>query len=176
MLITEIIGTGPHLSPLLRKAKHLGFYSANDLLFLAIKRGCRHYQPPGWRDESVNDPGPCAFKDEELAIALITPAAKGGPQHIRCAAQLMSRPGLDAKRLVRLSRMERCEPILRHIAEAGLANDPDGDDFWDAILRQLPDTPTIPKARLPHPSRFMIVPGWSPSSRPQRPAYWLRPR
>lgn len=176
MLIAEIIGTGTHLSPLLRKAKQLDFCSANDLLCLAVKRGCRHYQPPAWTDESVNDPGPCAFEDEELAIALITPAAKGGPRHIRCAAQLMSRPGLDAKRLVRLSRMERCEAILRHIAEAGLTNDPEGADFWDAILRQLPDTPPIPKARLPHPSRFMIVPGWSPQSRPKREAHWLRPR
>jgi hypothetical protein len=90
------------------------------------------------------------------------------------AAQLLGAPGMSAAKVARLARMERCVPIIHYIAEAGARENPDDPSFWLSLLEQLPACPPIPEGRMPHPSRFMSQPGWSPPSRPVRRASWLR--
>jgi hypothetical protein len=114
------------------------------------------------------------FSNEELAVALVSGSLEGDARHVRVAAQLLGAPGLSAAKVARLARMERCVPIIHYIAEAGARENPDNSSFWSSLLEQLPASPPIPEGRMPHPSRFMSQPGWSPPSRPVRRASWLR--
>ncbi len=174
--LAHTYGITPHCSPLLRKARLLGFATADQLLELAVERGCRHYAPPGWQPGRTPDPGRERLSDAELAIALMSAAQQGDARHIRCAAQLLGAPGLCPRELARLARMERCVPALRHIAEAAVRHDPGHAGFWQELLAGLPPVPALPQGRLPHYSRFLIQAGWTPRHRPARPAVWLRPR
>lgn len=174
MSLSHLLGTTPHLSPLLRKARRLGYATANDLQQLAVLRGCFHYRLPDGKSEAIEDCGRDRFSNEELAVALVSAGSDGGAHHIRVAAQLLGAPGLHAAVVARLARMERCVSILRYIAEAGLREDETGADFWKVLLQLLPGSQTIAEGRMPHPSRFMSQPGWTPASRPQRRAAWLR--
>lgn len=174
MSLSRLLGTTPHLSPLLRKARRLGYATPNELQQLAVLRGCSHYRLPDGTSEAIEDCGRDRFSNEELAVALVSAGSDGGANHIRVAAQLLGAPGLDATLVARLARMERCVPILRYIAEAGAREDADGAHFWKALLHLLPSGQTIAEGRMPHPSRFISQPGWSPASRPKRRASWLR--
>jgi hypothetical protein len=168
MFIAEMLGCTPHLSPLLRKARKLGLATQDDLLRLAVLRGCKHYDLGVLHDFPVQDPGSHLFSDEELAIVLISAGGCGGPQHIRCASQLLSSTGIRPMVVVRLAIMERCVAIVRHIAEAGVQHDVTGRPFWLALLGNLPQCQSVAAGRLPHYSRFMIEPGWAPASRAPR--------
>lgn len=174
MPLAHLIGTTPHLSPLLRKARRLGYEVPDDLQRLALIRGCAHYAPPNNTLKEVKDCGQDRFSNEELAVALVSAGLEGDARHVRVAAQLLAAPGVSAVAVARLARMERCVPILRYIAEAGLREDEEGAHFWKSVLELLPDCPPIPEGRMPHPSRFMSQPGWSPASRPPRRSSWLR--
>jgi hypothetical protein len=174
MSLANLIGTTPHISSLLRKARRLGYATPDDLQQLAVLRGCSHYRLPDGKSEAIEDCGRDRFSNEELAVALVSAGSDGGAHHIRVAAQLLGAPGLHAALVARLARMERCVPILRYIAEAGIREDEAGADFWKALLQFLPSGQTIVEGRMPHPSRFMSQPGWTPASRPQRRASWLR--
>ncbi len=173
--LAYLMGKTPHRSPLLRKARRLGYVNADDLLCLAVARGCFHYSPSGGLPETFKDCGREHFSNTELAVALISASQQGDERHIRAAAQLIGSPEICAKELSRLAQMERAVPILRHIAESGLREDDVGREFWSSLLQSLPETKKIPEGRLPHPSRFVSQPGWSPASRPPRKATWLRP-
>lgn len=174
MSLAHLIGTTPHLSPLLRKARRLGYATPDDLQQLAVLRGCSHYSQPGGDSEGIEDCGRDRLSNEELAVALISAGSDGDARHIRVAAQLLGAPGLRAASVARLARMERCAPIVRYIAEAGLREDEAGADFWKTLLQILPSGQTIAEGRMPHPSRFMSQPGWTPASRPKRRVSWLR--
>lgn len=174
MSLSRLLGTTPHLSPLLRKARRLGYATPDDLQQLAVLRGCSHYRLAEGKAEAVNDCGRDLLSNEELAVALVSAGSAGGVNHIRVAAQLLGAPGLHAASVARLARMERCVPILRYIAEAGIREDAARADFWKALLQLLPSGQSIAEGRMPHPSRFISQPGWSPASRPQRRASWLR--
>lgn len=174
MALAHLWGSTPHVSPLLRKARHLGYPTADDLLGLAVARGCRHYGPADDRYEELKECGKERFSNTELSVALLSGSLAGDAHHIRVAAQLLGAPDIDLKQLSRLAQMERCVPILRHIAEAGFRADHERQSFWKELLESLPRSAPVPEGRLPHPSRFMSQPGWTPPSRPRRQATWLR--
>jgi len=171
------LGGTPHLSPLLRKARRCGLGSPDDLLRLAVKRGCTHYAPPGFDRTSVNDPGAENLSDAELAIALISGAQEYHPMRIRCAAQLLGKPGLDAQAASRLALMERCEAVLAHIAGAALTHDlPEHQSAWTRLLTPIKRRQALPPGRLPHPSRFCLQTGVTGPLRPAGPkSLWLTP-
>ena len=174
MSIARLLGTTPHLSPLLRKARRLGYATVDDLARLARARGCQHYAFPDDGAVCLPECGADILSNAELAIALVSGGGDGEARHIRVAAQLMGAPDVSVSELSRLAIMERCVPVVRHIAEAGVREDEKAPDFWGALLRALPEAADVPEGRMPHPSRFMSQPGWSPASRPQRRASWLR--
>ena len=174
MPLAHLIGATPHLSPLLRKARHLGYANPDDLLHLAVARGCRHYKPSDSSSESIRDCGRKRFSNAELAVALLSGSLEGDARHVRVAAQLLGAPDVSVSKVARLAQMERCVPILRYIAEAGYREDQAGQSFWKLLLESLPEAGPIKEGRMPHPSRFMSQPGWSPPSRPSRHASWLR--
>lgn len=174
MALAHLIGSSPHLSPLLRKARRFGYANSEQLLHLAVARGCRHYTPSDYHADEVQDCGKACFSNSELAVALVSGGAEGDARHIRVAAQLLGAPDVSAAKVARLARMERCVPILRYIAESGRREDSVDPAFWRNLLELLPEAPSVEEGRLPHPSRFLSQPGWTPPSRPPRRASWLR--
>ena len=168
MALAHLLGNTPHLSPLLRKAAKLGYSKPDDLLQLAVARGCCHYGAAVGDAGKVRDCGKDQFSNTELVVALISGSLQGDARHTRVAAQLLGASDIDSAGLVRLARMERCVPILRNIAETRAQAGPEEPLFRRQILQSLPDIPPIPDGRMPHPSRFVSNPGWSPPSRPRR--------
>lgn len=172
----ETLGQTAHLSPLLRKTRKLGLAAPRALLGLAARRGCRHYAPAELAPAEVVDPGRERLSDLELAVALMSGAQRYDPQLVRCAAQLLGAPGIEPAALARAAVMERCGPILRHIAESALRFDPDRREFWTRALAALPASSPIRPGLLPHPTRFIVQSGIANPRRPgARRAVWLRP-
>lgn len=174
MGIARILGTTPHLSPLLRKTRRFGYLLPDDLLHLAALRGCTHYLAADRIEEQFHDCGQDCLSNAELAIALVSGGADGDARHIRVAAQLLGAADVSVDEVSRLARLERCVPIVRYIAEVGARNDSDDPNFWRSLLEALPESSSLSEGKMPHPSRFMSQPGWTPPSRPARPASWLR--
>ncbi len=171
-----MLGGTPHISALLRKARRLGYTTPDDLVRLAVVRGCRHYSTPDYEVKDIHECGKDIFSDAELAVALISGSLNGGAQEIRVAAQLLGAPDLKATEIARLAQMERVVPIIRYISEAGSKEDMENREFWTSLLARLPQSRPIKHGRMPHPDRFMSKPGWSPPSRPARQSVWLRPQ
>jgi hypothetical protein len=157
--VAEQIGQTPHLSPLLRRLRRLGFTQPDDLRRLAVFRGCQHYRRPGDDNDPPRDPGTHVVSNEELVIALVSGAQQFDPIFIRCAAQLASGEATSMVRLAQLAREERATPVLRHIARAGLKTASPGQQGWNDLLARLPVTAEIQDGRLPHPSRFVSETG-----------------
>lgn len=174
MAIARLLGMTPHLSPLLRRIRRLGYLCPNDLLRLAALRGCTHYGEVDASADSLHDCGQNCLSNAELAIALVSGGAEGDARHIRVAAQLLGAPDVRVEEVSRLARLERCVSIVRYISQAGVREDSKDPDFWRSLLESLPESPSIPEGRMPHPSRFMSQPGWTPPSRSPRRASWLR--
>src|SRR6266581_8865108 len=109
------LGTTTHLSPLLMKARRLGL-DAEGLERLAIQRGCDYYA-------SGKPFAPLAvsteqFSNAELAIALLNPALCYSPQTLRFGASMLNAQDNEPGKLARLAKWERCEAIVRYVAEA----------------------------------------------------------
>ncbi|HEV7405588.1 MAG TPA: hypothetical protein VGO11_21765 [Chthoniobacteraceae bacterium] len=152
------LGTTPHISPLLVKARRLGLPTGEHREALAVARGLRYYGgeslpavPPLSREQ---------LSDEELAMALLSIAAPYSPQGLRVGAAMSSGVQNDAWRLVWLARLERSEIVLRYVAECGVRFEP-GNDFWEKILAALPPTGVVPSGVLPHPTRFVAMTGFT---------------
>jgi hypothetical protein len=172
--IAEVLGGTPHLSPVLRKARRIGLRSVDDLLRLAVLRGCNHYGRPDFEETPVKDPGPNVFTDLDLAIALCSGAQINDPLVIRCAAQLLGSEEINPSQLARRARMERCEVVVAHIATAAAQGDVGRSDFWNVVLADLgPVKPPKPGV-LPHRSRFMLQSGIAAPN--GRLTIWLRPK
>jgi hypothetical protein len=165
------LGTTEHLSPLLRKARLLGLGTLGDLSQLAVQRGCRYYAD-GSRPQ-VTDPGLALLGNDELAVALLHGGQPWSPQATRLGAAMLGAPGLSAPRVARLARMERCETVIRHVAEAGRHFEP-GNPFWSDLLELLPTTSAAPEGVLPHPTRYVAMTGLTRSGRGLS-AIWIRP-
>jgi len=175
--LAEHLGSTPHLSPLLHKLRRLGLSAPDGLLRLAVRRGCTHYAPPDYDTVPTHEPGRERLSDLELAIALCSAAQQYNPVLVRCAAQLLGADGISAAALVRLARMERCESVIRHIAQAGAKADVGRELFWHEVLSQLPARDTPRAGVLPHSSRFMVQAGLTgPKRAGAARQIWLRPR
>lgn len=175
VLIAHTFGRTAHLSALLRRVRSLGFTQAEALLRLAAARGCHHYSPSDSFDGDNVDPGCAVLSNEELGIAMIAASQEHDPRLIRCAAQLLSAPGISATKLARLARMERCVPILAYIARNALNWDSVRHEFWLDLLQCLPATDRVASELWPHPSRFIIQAGYHRGGGAPAPV-WLRPR
>lgn len=169
--LAEKLGTTPHISALLQKAKRLGLYSPELLESLAVARGCQHY----WSPDLVRAPEipESDFRNEELAIALLSPSLPYSPHTLRVGAALLGAAGNDTARLARLGVTERAVAQLRYIASAGLQYEPD-NPFWRQLLNGLPLTPPVKDGVMPHPTRFVSMTGMTREG--MRPVtVWNRP-
>lgn len=174
--IAENLGGTAHLSPVLRKARRCGLHTPGDLLRLAVRRGCRHYAPADYDEAAVIEPGQERLSDLEVAMALMTAAQNYDPQLLRCAAQLLGSPAIRAGALVRMAVMERCVPIVRHIAESAARYDDVRREFWTEVLADLPAGRPVRAGVLPHPTRFVSQTGYTnPRRKTDRRTVWLRP-
>lgn len=177
--LAQRIGTSTHLSPLLQKARRLGAHDPRDLESIALARGLRYFGRPGNPQDKGREP--CAipamdlslFTNEELAIALINPAAPYSLTRIRMAAAVMAADGVSAVEITRLARQERCQSVVRHIARCGNTVEPE-NPFWQSLLQNLPDTPPVSPDILPHISRFVALSGITRNGR-QNTMQWIRP-
>src|SRR6266446_4403374 len=132
--LAKKLGMTTHISGLLIKAKRLGL-DAKGLERLAIQRGCDYYHegeplPPAIITEEQ-------FSNEELAIALLNPSLRYDPQTLRLGAAMLSAEGNGVEEIARLAIMERCEAVVRYIAEAGRKFEPE-NSFWIRLLELLP--------------------------------------
>jgi len=169
--LAEKLGTTAHASALLQKARRLGLDAAG-LEQLAIQRGCDYYHegeplpPPAISREQLSD--------EELAIALLNPALRYHPQTLRLGAAMLGAEGNNPQEIARLARHERCEPVVRYVAEAGKQFEPQ-NSFWTTLLSLLPATPPPSSSVVPHPTRFVAMTGITRRG-VETVTEWIRPR
>ena len=149
------LGTTTHLSPLLRKARRLGLH-AEDLERLAIQRGCDYYDPG--KPFAPLDVSTEQFSNAELAIALLNPALRYSPQTLRLGAAMLNAQDNEPAKIAHLAKLERCEAVVRYIAEAGRKFEPQ-NPFWTELLELLPLTPPPKSSVVPHPTRFVAMTG-----------------
>ena len=170
--LAEKLGTKQHDSVLLQKAKGFGLADAAALELLAVARGCWHYRQPGMPDPpSVPE---SQFTNEELAIALLSPALPYSPNTIRLGAAMVGATGNREEIIVGLAKAEGCEAVLQHIARAGVQFEPN-NPFWGKLLAKLPTAVEPPDGVLPHPTRFVSMTGFTRSG-PGKVTIWIRPR
>lgn len=173
------LGTTPHLSPLIHKAKRLGVQVPEDLERIALARGLRYFGQIGLasnehaRESAFPALDPALFSNEELAIALMSPSLSYSLNRLRMAAAMLGASGISAGRILRLAQLERCEIIVRHIAECAARVEPD-NLVWQTLLKHLPSTPPLLPDTLPHPSRFVALSGLDRTGRNPR-VQWIRP-
>lgn len=156
--VAEQLGQTPHLSPLLRKLRTVGLVTPDDLLHLAVARGCSHYQQPDDQGRLLGS-RTSRISNLELALAMVTAAQSFDPMLVRCAAQLLSGVDISVEAIARLAMQERAVQVVRHIAKAGLEMDLMGQDKWRRLLGILPAAPEVPEGRLPHWTRFISQTG-----------------
>ncbi|MFN0129082.1 MAG: hypothetical protein ACKV19_20615 [Verrucomicrobiales bacterium] len=167
------LGTTTHRSLLLHRLGRLGLETPEKLVALAESRGLRYYASTLAAPGTADGMPIRAVTDEELAIALLHPSLPWDPQRIRLAAAVLAGPGVRASVIARLAVMERSASVVREIALAGQAEEPD-NSFWAALLALLPPTAPVPPGVLPHRSRYMAITGRSrPGTVPLR--QWVRP-
>jgi hypothetical protein len=118
-------------------------------------------------------PEPDQFTNEELAIALMSPALPYSLTRLRMAAGMLAARANSTDMLLRLAKQERCEPIVRYISECAAKVEPD-DSFWHDLIGNLPPLPRFAPDTLPHPSRFVAMSGIGRSGR-QTAVTWIRP-
>lgn len=174
------LGTTPHVSPLLMKARRIGLNQPEDLERLAVRRGLRYYDSYGdsTTDNSIVDAPPStigdrSFSNEELSLALLSPAAPYSLQRLRMGAAMLAAEGNRPQLIARLARRERCESIIRHIALCGIKTEPE-NTFWITLLEILPILPPAPPDALPHLTRFVALTGLSRTGKGTF-MQWIRP-
>jgi len=174
------LGTTPHLSPLLMKARRLGLSKPEDLEKLAVSRGLRYYDPHG--DSMKGLPrmigaskmaGEYSFNNEELALALLSPAAPYSLQRLRMGAAMLAAEGNRPQHIAHLARLERSEAIVRHIGLCGTQAEPN-NSFWVTLLGLLPVIPPSRPDMLPHLTRFVAMTGLSQNGKGCS-MKWIRP-
>ena len=164
------LGTTTHLSPLLHKASRLGLDAAK-LEELAIQRGCDYYER---NDSAAAPPVPVEeFSNLELALALLNPALRYHPQTLRLGAAMLGAPENVPEEIARCAELERCESVVRYIAEAGKKFEPE-NPFWIALLKLLPAVEPPKSSVMPHPTRFVSMTGFTRNGT-ETVAEWIRP-
>lgn len=166
-------------SKILGKARDAGLQSAEDLMRLAVVRGLRYYDSLNQGEEWKADPryqiSPLQFSNAELAIALLSPdlpTDDGSAVQVRqrIASAVLSAEDVDPIQLINLAKQEKCEAILRWIANCGAEVEPD-NSFWGTLLEELPVVDKPQKA--PHPTRFFAMSGIV-NGKKQTVKQWLR--
>jgi hypothetical protein len=170
--LAQKLGDVTHVSPLLRKVIQLSGCPEEQvgewLLKCAVERGASHYQRAF--DPSLPPDRP-ELTSEELGVALCLYHHPFNPMFIRAAAQLLSAPGIKIEALAHLAVMERCEPVLLHIANAALKVVPN-EEPWASLRTRLPKRRRVRTDALPHWSRFVLQTGYTPAGRGQH-IQWL---
>ena len=166
------LGMAPHLSLLRWVARKHGLATETDLLDEAVARGCFHFmraaKPPVIRVAEAD------LSYEALAVAMLSVANPWDQWLIRAGAMLLSHPENDVHRLAVYARWERCESIVRSVAESGARYEP-MNPFWKELLDLLPDAVDCPDGVLPHHSRYVSIPGKIGPGKMGSPV-WLRPK
>ena len=173
--LARCLGEPTHRSLQLRKLERRGIRTTEELIALAVQRGCIQYQngievPTILEEELPN---------ETLAALLLSTSRPYNPRLIRAGAQLISDRAIDLKRLVFQAAKERALLPLAYIAQCGHKIEPD-NLFWNRLLRQIEANPLnrnrkpIAPGLLPHPSRFTLQMGYR-SRRKYASTVWLRP-
>jgi len=167
------LGTTAHISLLLKSAAKYGLRTLHDFHILTVQRGCRHYwqgdEPAG---ELVSEKD---FSNEELAIAMLSVAQPYDPHLIRCGAAMLGAKGNSPEKLAFLATKERCEQVVRYIAEAGRHFEPE-NAFWTTLLQLLPDALPVRDGVLPHPTRFVAMTGYQRGVGKKIQSEWQRPQ
>jgi hypothetical protein len=166
--LAKKLGTTTHLSPLLHKLKRLGLSIPSDLEDLAIVRGLDYYGKVGDLAKSRD----VCLSQEELAIALLSPSLPYSLNRLRMAGAILGCENLCVDELVLLSRKERCEAALRHIAEMGHKVEP-SNSFWESLLLRIPPSSHVPVDVMPHLTRFVTYSGIDRTGRVRR-MQWIR--
>jgi len=164
------LGTTTHISPLLIKAKRLGL-DPEALEHLAVQRGCNYYASGEPRPQIAVPPA--RFSNVELAIALLNPSLRYDPQSIRLGAAMLSAEGNTPEEIARLSILERSEPLVRYVAEAGRKFEAQ-NAFWDRLLELLPPARPLRSGVMPHITRFVAMTGFTRRGR-ETIVQWIRP-
>ena len=173
------LGTSAHLSPLVQKAKRLGARKPEDLEHIALARGLRYFGKidPTTGELPPETPmlalDPKHFSNEELAITLMSPSLPYSLTRLRMAGAMLGALGISAHQILRLARLERCETIVRHIAECASQVEPH-HPLWGLLLEHLPHSPPPAPDILPHPTRFVAMSGLDRTGRSNR-MQWIRP-
>lgn len=145
--------------------------SADELMSIAIQRGCRHYAPLT-RVRSA-DPGEARLPDEVVAVALMRGDPSERFDHIRAGAMLLSKLSNDPAEIGRYAKAFGVEDRIRHVAETAISVG-DHYDFWKGIIESLGRVEMGARDRLPGFSRFMSLSGVVRPGQPRR-NVWLRP-
>jgi len=162
------------------KARRIGLKQPEDLEKLAVRRGLRYYDSYGdsttvdsMVDEVPRTTGNRSFSNEELSLALLSPAAPYSLQRLRMGAAMLAAEGNRPEHIARLARRERSEAIIWHIARCGLQTEPE-NPFWTSLLGNLPNIPPIPSDALPHLTRFVAMTGLNRTGKGSF-MQWIRP-
>ncbi|MEW6305288.1 MAG: hypothetical protein AB1705_17570 [Verrucomicrobiota bacterium] len=158
LTLARRLGDTTHESGLLRRVRAMSGAperAGEWLLKCAVQRGATHYQREF--DPALPPDNP-ALTDEELGVALCLGHHEYNPAYIRAAAQLLSSPRIDPKRLALLAEMERVEPMLLHIAKACEGVAPTMEP-WATLRQTLAPRRTVHTDALPHWTRFAILQG-----------------
>ena len=179
--LAKRLGTTAHLSPLLMKARRVGIGMPGDLERLAVRRGLRYYDSHGDSMRSRQTAGDAPslealgdFSNEELALALLSLSSPYSLRRMRMGAAMLAAEGNCPERIARLARRERCDVLVRYIAQCGHHVEPD-NPFWNTLLDHL--QPAAPPTRpdvLPHPTRFVAMSGLSRRGKGLV-SQWIRP-
>ncbi len=157
MTLADKLQCTVHCSSLQRKARKYGLVTVEEVIALAIERGCTHYRG------TTRANAPLISRDQisntELVALLLLNQQNYSPTAIRCAAQLARSPDVTAPQLALVAKKERIERQLSHIAKAGVEHDDQAVEFWQSVLDQLQAVPREREEHLPHWSRFVSSPG-----------------
>jgi hypothetical protein len=173
--LARCLGEPTHRSLQQRKLERRGIRTTEELVALAVQRGCIQYQngievPLIPKQELPN---------EKLAALLLSGSQSYNPRLIRAGAQLLSDPAINLKMLVFEAAKERALLPLAYIAQCGQKVEPD-NPFWNRLLREIEANPRnrnwkpIAPGLLPHPSRFTLQMGYR-AGRKCASTVWLRP-
>lgn len=117
------------------------------LVQLANTRGARVVVSPSAEEASGPMLAASELSDEELTVAICQFNCLDRPQMLRLAAQLISRGGLDLRKLIRLAILERVEPVLAELARQALKVAPD-HSAWRGLHDRFGHLPPLSDALL----------------------------
>lgn len=180
--MADRLATKAPLSPLLMKARRLGLVAPEDLERLAVRRGLRYYEGSSASTilrevDEGEDSGMAVtmddFSNEELAVALLSPAWPYSQQQVRIGGAMLAATGNCAKRLAHLAQLERSGGVVYHIAKLGHRVEPE-NPVWGDLVDLLAGESEIDPDRLPHITRFVAMSGFGREGR-KLTMQWIRP-